>query len=124
MTENTNLRDAIVDTLRDKVVLFAQQPDDEFDTADAIIAMIRENIPDLPFSVADRNGGYYCDIPVGGGFSAAYYITQCEFDLAEVDYSIVCHEFGRTIIWKGPKDQAKAAANEHHRDQIMRGLGL
>ena len=64
----------------------------------------------LEWGDEDKNGGFYCNVKLGTGFEAYYDITQLEYGLAEVSYGIVCHEFGDKVIWRGPKGEAKAAA--------------
>ena len=67
----------------------------------------------------DRNGGFYASVNLGYRFSAYYSITQEDYDLASVTFGIHCHEFGEEHIWRGPKSQAKAAAEADHVARVL-----
>jgi len=78
----------------------------------------------LEWGPEECDGGFYVSICISGDFSAFYQIDQTDFDLAEVSFGIVCHEFGSDVIWRGPKDDAKAAAQAHYAKQIIARLDL
>jgi hypothetical protein len=78
----------------------------------------------LAWGDEDKNGGFYCNVQLGEGFQAYYDITPLECDLADVRFGIFCHEFGDRVIWRGPKEKAKAAALEHHERRILSALDM
>lgn len=96
---------------------------DDFHKA-ADLAQSCASVKPLEFGEPDKNGGYYCCVEIGTGFEAYYSIEQQEYDLAEVCFGIVCHEFGDKVIWKGPKDQAIRAANDHNARRTAKGLNI
>lgn len=67
----------------------------------------------------DVNGGFYAKVDIGYDFTAYYEITQLEFDLAEVEFGVLCHDFGGKIVWRGPKALAKAAAEADHVSRVL-----
>lgn len=76
----------------------------------------------LAFGEPDRNGTLYANFPISAQFQGYYNITQEKYDLASVEVGVVCHEFGGTEIWMGPKENAVAAANEHYDHRIYEAL--
>ena len=69
--------------------------------------------------VDDVNGGFYGSADIGHGFTIYYAITQLEFELAEVEFGVLCHDFGGKIVWRGPKALAKAAAEADHVARVL-----
>lgn len=66
----------------------------------------------------------YAQFQIGANFSGYYDITKEDLGLVAVSLGVHCHEFGDTVVWRGPEGEAKAAALSHHRDQIARALGV
>ena len=117
-----NARDKIAEIVRDNM---SRDPDtdDYRDAADAILSALPDMIPDLVWGPEDMNGGFYCGFSLAAGFSAYYDIQQSNYGLAEVRYGILCHEYGDEVVWKGPKAEAKAAANAHNKAQFAKAMG-
>lgn len=61
----------------------------------------------------------WAQIDLSAGFSAHYIIDDAGYDLASVSYGVLCHGFGDVEIWKGPKDNAKDAAQTDYEAQAL-----
>lgn len=66
--------------------------------------------------------GDYAPFDVAADFMCFYNITPLDFGLAQVEFGVMCSEFGDRVIWRGPADEAKAAADAHHEARIREDL--
>lgn len=110
MPDGIQCRDATIELLEQNVAALR-----------AKLAAARE-VKELEWGDEDRNGGFYVNFPIANRFEGFYQISQLEYDLAEIEVGVVCHEFGSTVVWRGPKGEAKEAANAHNKRRILAAL--
>ena len=77
-----------------------------------------------PLVWAPNGNGEWAKFDLSGEFSAYYTIDPCDYDLASVSFSVLCHEFGDQEIWKGPKAEAKAAAQADYEARILSQIDM